>query len=236
MGQRAEVSRGDRDRILRVLEDTRSLASLTEMVKEIATQTNLLALNAAIEAARAGQHGRGFAVVADEVRKLSKQSNEAAENIEQGISRTADTIENEFSHLLDEENAEHEVVMLHQIEKQIKELGDAYQELERLNGEVVQSFRGRSEEVADLVMAALGEIQFQDIVRQRLQQVNAAQNSMYQHMEGVLSSWNESDAIPSFSAEDMYRDYHMQSQRDIHESTVKGEDVHHSQGPKIDLF
>ena len=58
------------------------IATLTGIVKDIASQTNLLALNAAIEAARAGDAGRGFAVVADEVKQLADKTAQATAGIE----------------------------------------------------------------------------------------------------------------------------------------------------------
>ncbi|MHA1146255.1 MAG: methyl-accepting chemotaxis protein [Candidatus Helarchaeota archaeon] len=62
---------------LLVLESSKRIDSITNLITNIANQTNLLALNASIEAGRAGELGRGFAVVASEVRKLAEESKAA---------------------------------------------------------------------------------------------------------------------------------------------------------------
>ncbi|KRB49225.1 chemotaxis protein [Rhizobium sp. Root708] len=76
-----------------------TIGATTVAVADISDRTNLLALNAAIEAARAGDDGRGFAVVADEVRSLaeiaersSRDVNQHAETIVQGVRRIADSM------------------------------------------------------------------------------------------------------------------------------------------------
>lgn len=84
--QRAVSTMGEIER------SSREIASITDMMDEIAFQTNLLALNAGVEAARAGDAGKGFAVVAQEVRVLAQRSAEAAKQIKDLISKSTEEV------------------------------------------------------------------------------------------------------------------------------------------------
>ncbi|WP_354635346.1 methyl-accepting chemotaxis protein [Planktothricoides raciborskii] len=67
--------------IVDIREQTKQIATISELVSELANHTNMLALNASMEATRAGEKGKEFALVAKEIRQLSNQSQKAGEKI-----------------------------------------------------------------------------------------------------------------------------------------------------------
>ncbi|MDB5531074.1 MAG: hypothetical protein JWR51_4177 [Devosia sp.] len=72
----------------RILTSSGKIASVSNMIDDIAFQTNLLALNASVEAARAGDAGKGFAVVAVEVRRLAQSAAVASADIKSLIEQS----------------------------------------------------------------------------------------------------------------------------------------------------
>ena len=76
-----------------IIESSKAIDNMINIIDDIAFQTNLLALNAAVEAARAGEQNRGFTVIAEEIRNLAKTSSTAAKEIKEKIKESEVKIE-----------------------------------------------------------------------------------------------------------------------------------------------
>jgi methyl-accepting chemotaxis protein len=231
----------DRQSISVVVQQARSMTSLIDMIKGISSQTNLLALNAAIEAARAGEVGRGFAVVADEVRKLSGETDIAVTKIQQGIGRVAQTIEEQFKNKLEHENTEQEKEVLESFSSHLDSMSVNYHRLMQRDEEMLAHLKETSTALASMFMEVLASIQFQDVTRQQIEQVQGALSRLDVHVVQMVDMMRNKDFSSSASIKDhfeqIYQGYVMDHQRAIHDAAVGGTHGDASKAQqKIELF
>jgi methyl-accepting chemotaxis protein len=77
-----QESRKATDAMQRLSQQTKEVAKIIEVIKELVSDTELLAFNAAIIAAKAGEEGKGFSVVAEEIRDLADRTTTSAQDIQ----------------------------------------------------------------------------------------------------------------------------------------------------------
>ncbi|WP_119395104.1 methyl-accepting chemotaxis protein [Salinibius halmophilus] len=235
---RRESVAAQQAQVQEVMNKAKELDSLIELVRNIAAQTNLLALNAAIEAARAGEHGRGFAVVADEVRSLSARSDNAAEQIQEGIGTLIDTVDTYLSEM-NQSGAENDLEQLNRLSEQMSGVTDLYHRYEALNSEVLEIMERENNSFAEVISEALGSIQFQDITRQRLEQVSATLASINEGALALLTAMDDSQALTNvelINSKQLASQYHMRSQREVHNDVTDELDTSDDNSNKIELF
>ncbi len=144
------------------------LGSAVQAVRIVARQTRMLALNATIEAVRAGEAGRGFAIVAAEVKKLSQQSDHAAVEIGDGISKLEHAVQASLTAVVGERIAKEEAGF-DVISQAVTELTENLQKLITHQRDTLTKVQYENERLSDPIMQMIGSIQFQDVVKRRLE-------------------------------------------------------------------
>ena len=222
--------------------DVSALTPLIKVITSIAQQTNLLALNAEIEAARAGSAGRGFSVVAFEVRKLAVLSTQAAADIAGKINATCKRVDEEMEQAhASLEQHEANSAMSHLV----TDLGDMQAEFSKnsqLLLDVITEVDANYAESVTRLSEALGHIQFQDVMRQRMEHVQEALVEMRDHLLRLAErpdrpGWDGLfDTTFKGLLESHLSKYKMASQTVIHHAVAGGSaDGDHSR-PAIELF
>jgi methyl-accepting chemotaxis protein len=250
-----EARRQNQDRIRKVVDQVRHLTPLAVLIADISRQTNLLSINASIEAARAGAEGAGFKVVAAEVRRLSGQTSEAAAQISQGIAMVAQAIDGELESAsqLESDTAAEQFT---ELARHVSEISERLTEVVPYLVDLSKSMDDGMREVTCDIINALGNMQFQDINRQVLEQVETALGSLSDHSAALYKLVGGKAPPPPQKLEELMArwttNYVTHSQRAVHAEVERAKlekpgtplsksdaptlELAETEGPKIELF
>ena len=125
-------------RIKRLSERSGEIASVTDIIQNIAERTHVLALNANMHATVAGDAGRGFAGVANEIQRLAENASEATDKIDLLVKNIqADTADTMKTMQITINHVEEGNKVAEQANRQIEETRDKSYELARQVQEIV---------------------------------------------------------------------------------------------------
>lgn len=189
LDQRLAETRKERGTIDAASEQMRALDALILTLEKIGGATRMLALNANIEAGRAGIHGAGFKVIARELQDLAQTSQTAMAEARLRVSSVQQTIGEVLV-------ADRGDAAIRTEQARLAALMDDLDGIARTTTQVLLGMaRTELAEVKDLtaavgdqVLSVFGQIQFQDVVRQQIEAVDASTAMLQRCLDGLRQS------------------------------------------------
>jgi len=242
LGEQACEMHGNYEQIRLLADDVKALTPIIQIISSIAKQTSLLALNAGIEAARAGDAGRGFSVVANEVRELSKRSTSAAAEIAGKLNATASKVADKMAEAQKALEEKHGRDELQELVRDLTEMQQDFSRSSQLQLDVISDVEAGHQEGVSRLLEAMGHIQFQDVMRQRMEHVQEALVEMRDHLLRLSGTpdrpgWDGIfDTTFKTLLEAHLSKYHMASQTVTHLAVAGGDLSGDHSRPAIELF
>lgn len=242
LGEQDSEMRDNFEQIRTLAGDVRALTPIIEIIATIASQTNLLALNAEIEAAHAGDAGRGFAVVASEVRQLARRSTSAAADIAGKLNTTASKVTGKMAEAQKTFEERHSLDDLQKLVSELMKMQQEFTNSSELQLAVISDVEAGHRQSVECLVQAMGHIQFQDVMRQRMEHVQVALVEMRDHLLRLSEARNRPgfDGLfeTNFKAllEAHLDTYRMASQTVTHLAVAGGTSESDHGRPAIELF
>jgi methyl-accepting chemotaxis protein/ABC-type sugar transport system substrate-binding protein len=181
------------NQIYSVLEKTKMIGKITDILHNLSEQTYLLSFNAKIEAANAGQYGKSFTAVANEIRKLSEESKSASQN----INGTIENITNELNVL--KNTVDTSIGVFTNQGKSVDSVIDAFNKINHYTETFIDEHKNFTEQVSEI------KIQKDELVDSMSQIFTGIQKSTAttEEVASLAMSQNASTAILSKLSTDL---------------------------------
>jgi methyl-accepting chemotaxis protein len=159
----------DRDHVQAVVQEIKELGGMAEAVQTISMQSHMLGINAAIEASRAGAAGAAFGVLAVEMRQLAKSSGLTANSIGKGLARARAVVEEQMATSLAESSDQ--LLEVSRTADVIDRLRDNFEDMSQYYKTRFAIVTKHNEDLLKDIAETLGQIQYQDVVRQCIERI-----------------------------------------------------------------
>ena len=219
--------------------DTGGVLTVLEGVNGIARQTTMLSLNVSIEAARAGEAGRGFSIIATEIRKLASEVQSLSNEVHARVDALMRTVTVELQdQARQREQDEREAIA--NITDTLGALTDDLMTLITHQRDILQKVESEGAAIARPILEIMGSIQFQDIIRQQLEQLGRMTATVDDHLRSVGAMLEERrEGFPGETLtrklDAMFSSYVMADQREAH-LAARGQAATREAGSLIELF
>jgi methyl-accepting chemotaxis protein len=242
LGEQARELHGNYEQIRELANEVSALTPFIKVISSIAKQTSLLALNAEIEASGAGSAGRGFAVVASQVRELSKRSTSEAVSIGEKMTAAATKVTARMAEAKTRLDEQTKRTDLRQLIGDMTEMQQDFSQSSKCLLEVISDVDAGYQEGVGRLSEAMGHIQFQDVMRQRLEHVQSSLLEMREHLQSLSGKLDDTcwDGQLDTSFKTLLAShigsYKMASQTATHHGVIGSVADGDHGGPAIELF
>ncbi len=177
-----------RAKVVRLSTEADSLTNMVRLLDTISRQSNILAINAAIEAERVGEAGRGFALVAKEVRQLSIQSAEATATIDHRVKAMKVAVQEVVDELSTDEHLRRGREILDGLRERVHGLSEEHLRLMAIQTDLITEAGDLADVIKTETIRSIGGIQFQDIIRQKVELVQGVLEDLARVEEAAAAS------------------------------------------------
>jgi methyl-accepting chemotaxis protein len=181
-------------------------------------------------------------VLAAEIRQLSNRTAEAATNIAAKIKSATEGIDEELDNATKVDARESTTANFRKAMSDIDEMQARFTNASHRLLEIIEGVKTGHQDIVVRLSDALGQIQFQDVIRQRVEQVQQALAELNDHLQTVSDQlvdkpWDPGSMVRLRQRlDEQVASYVMQSQRETHQGVTGKAVAEDAQLPKIELF